>query len=147
MSGVLYTLWVVVGRHVRLVHTPCSVHGVGCCLNLTLVSSTVACLPFPVQQQLCLIKLDARSEIETQTWKTNLLISRRGWGWDELGDRDWHVHTIMYSESESRSVVSDSLWPHGLYSPWSSPGQHSGAGNLSLLQEVFPTQGSNRGNR
>ena len=26
------------------------------------------------------------------------------------------------SESESRSVVSDSLQPHGLYSPWNSPG-------------------------
>ena len=30
------------------------------------------------------------------------------------------------SESESRSVVSDSLWPHGLYSPWNSPGQNTG---------------------
>ena len=26
-------------------------------------------------------------------------------------------------ESESGSVVSDSLWPHGLYSPWNSLGQ------------------------
>ena len=24
------------------------------------------------------------------------------------------------------SVVSDSLWPHGLYSPWNSPGQNTG---------------------
>ena len=30
------------------------------------------------------------------------------------------------SESESRSVVSDSLWPHGLYSPWNSPSQNTG---------------------
>ena len=28
--------------------------------------------------------------------------------------------------SESSSVVSDSLWPHGLYSPWNSPGQNTG---------------------
>ena len=28
------------------------------------------------------------------------------------------------SESESHSVVSDSLRPHGLYSPWNSPGQN-----------------------
>ena len=27
---------------------------------------------------------------------------------------------------KSRSVVSDSLWPHGLYSPWTSPGQVTG---------------------
>ena len=46
-------------------------------------------------------------------------------------------------ESESRSVVSDSLRPHRLYSPWNSPGQNTGVGNISLLQGIFPTQGSN----
>ena len=46
--------------------------------------------------------------------------------------------------SESRSVVSDSLWPHGLY-PRNSPGQNTGVGSLSLLQGIFPTQGSNPG--
>ena len=48
-------------------------------------------------------------------------------------------------ESESHSVVFDSLQPHGLYSPWNSPGQNTGVGSLSLLQEIFPTQGSNPG--
>ena len=43
--------------------------------------------------------------------------------------------------SESHSIVSDSLRPHGLYSPWNSPGQNTGAGCLSLLQGIFPTQG------
>ena len=47
--------------------------------------------------------------------------------------------------SESRLVVSDSLRPHGLYSPWNSPGQNTGVGSHSLLQEIFPTQGSNPG--
>ena len=47
--------------------------------------------------------------------------------------------------SESRSVVSDSLRPHGLYSPWNSPGQNTGVGSLSLLQGMVPTQGSNPG--
>ena len=42
-------------------------------------------------------------------------------------------------------VVSDSLWPHGLYSPWNSPGQNTGVGSLSLLQGILPTQGSNPG--
>ena len=32
---------------------------------------------------------------------------------------------IMKSENESLSVVSDSLWPHVLYSPWNSPGQNT----------------------
>ena len=48
-------------------------------------------------------------------------------------------------ESESRSVTSDSLQPHRLYSPWNSPGQNTGVGSLSLLQGIFPTQGLNPG--
>ena len=49
------------------------------------------------------------------------------------------------SENESHSVMSDSLPPHGLYSPWNSLGQNTGVGSLSLLQGLFPTQGSNLG--
>ena len=41
-------------------------------------------------------------------------------------------------ESESCSVMSDSLLPHGLYSPRDSPGQNNGVGRLSLLQGIFP---------
>ena len=47
------------------------------------------------------------------------------------------------SERESCSVVSDSLRPHGLYSPWNSPGQNTGVGSLPFLQGIFPIQGSN----
>ena len=47
-------------------------------------------------------------------------------------------------ESESRSVVSDSLQPHGLYNPWNSPGENTGAGSLSLIQAIFPTQELNQ---
>ena len=39
----------------------------------------------------------------------------------------------------------ESLRPHGLYSPWNSPCQNTGLGSLSLLQGIFPTQGSNPG--
>ena len=46
------------------------------------------------------------------------------------------------SESESCSDLSNSLQPHGLYSPWNSPGENTGVGSLSLLQGIFPTQGS-----
>ena len=47
--------------------------------------------------------------------------------------------------SESRSIMLDSLQLHGLYSPWDSPGQNTGVGSLSLFQQIFPTQESNRG--
>ena len=65
-----------------------------------------------------------------------------------------HTYTVQHAShwshvtewvSESRSVVSDSLRPHGLYSPWNSPGQNTGVVSLSLLQGIFPTQGSNPG--
>ena len=46
---------------------------------------------------------------------------------------------------QSHSVVSESLQPHELYSPWNSPGQNTGAANCSLLQGIFPAQGSNPG--
>ena len=46
-------------------------------------------------------------------------------------------------ESESCSVILNPLEPHGLHSPWSSPGQNTGVCSLSLLQGIFPIQGSN----
>ena len=48
-------------------------------------------------------------------------------------------------ERVSRSVVSDSLQPRGcrLLCPWNSPGKNSGVGSHSLLQGIFPIQGSN----
>ena len=48
-------------------------------------------------------------------------------------------------ESESRPVLSHSVQPHGLYSPWNFPEQNTGVGSCSLLQGLFPTQGSNPG--
>ena len=50
----------------------------------------------------------------------------------------------------SRSVVSDSLLPHGLeptelLSPWDFPGKNTGVGCHFLLQGIFPTQGLNPG--
>ena len=48
---------------------------------------------------------------------------------------------LPQAESESCSVVSDSLQPY----PWNSPGQNTGVGSLSLLQGIVPAQGSNPG--
>ena len=49
---------------------------------------------------------------------------------------------------EKERLPTPVSWPeefHGLYSPWNSPGQNTGVGSLSLLQGIFPTQGSNPG--
>ena len=53
-----------------------------------------------------------------------------------------HLNNLKWSESESLSVTSNSLLPHGLHSPWNSPGQNTGMNSLSLLQGIFPTQRS-----
>ena len=57
------------------------------------------------------------------------------------------VHRTMRLKvkSESCSVVSDYLQPNGLYTPWISPNQNTGVGSFSLLEGIFPTQGSNPG--
>ena len=51
-------------------------------------------------------------------------------------------------KSVSCSVMSNSLWPYGLQPtrllcPWNFPGKNTGVGGHSLLQGIFPTQGSN----
>ena len=51
----------------------------------------------------------------------------------------------VWSEVKVASVASNSLQLLGLYSPWNSPCQNTGAGSHSLLQGIFPTQGSNPG--
>ena len=45
-------------------------------------------------------------------------------------------------ESVGCTVISNSLWPYGLYCPWNSPGKNIGVGYHSLLQGISPTQGS-----
>ena len=64
------------------------------------------------------------------------LATHRPWyGWKRL----------PVKRSESHSVASNSLQPYGPYNPWNSPGQNTRVGSCSLLQGIFPTQGSNRG--
>ena len=53
----------------------------------------------------------------------------------------WHAWNLKESGSESRSVMPDSLRLHAL----NSPGQNTGVGSQSLLQEIFPTQRLNPG--
>ena len=67
--------------------------------------------------------------------------------WEELGfecslqeSRIHNISTIPWffricfqshdSENESYSVVSDSLRPHALYSPWNSPDQNTGVSSF-----------------
>ena len=51
-------------------------------------------------------------------------------------------NSSMVSSAQSHSVMSNSLWPHGLYN---SPSQNTGVGSISLIQGILPTQGLNSG--
>ena len=52
---------------------------------------------------------------------------------------------ITQNWSESHAVMSNSLRPDGLCSPWNSPDQNTGVGSPSLLQGIFPAQGLSPG--
>ena len=85
-----------------------------------------------------------------------------------LKQLDWEIWCLnqMHGKNESRdqmcvsylcvracstsSVMSNSLKPYGLQPtrllcPWNSPGKDTRVGSHSLLQGIFPTQGSNLG--
>ena len=62
---------------------------------------------------------------------------------DQLGQSRTSQLPYLCEMKVTQSCLT--LRPHGLHSPWNSPGQNTGVGSLSLLQGIFPTQGSNPG--
>ena len=68
-----------------------------------------------------------------QDWLKYLLL---GEGKRLLGLKSWKWKFF----SLLRSLVN-----HGLYSPWNSPGQNTRVVRVSLLQGIFPNQGSSPG--
>ena len=76
----------------------------------------------------------------------------RGLGSQISRDTQWPFSgsQSLISASVSRSVVSNSvrprgLWPARLLCPWDSQGKSTGVGCHALLQGIFPTQGLNLG--
>ena len=63
---------------------------------------------------------------------------------EQLNTHAWSpwLGKVKVQVALSRLMLCD---PQGLYSPWNFPGQNIGVGSLSLLQDIFPTQGSNSG--
>ena len=61
------------------------------------------------------------------------------WGAEEESGL-WGARSAKW-KSLSRGGLCDPID----YSPWNSPEQNTGVGSLSLLQVIFPTQGSNPG--
>ena len=106
-------------------------------------------------------KLTSSSGI-TRKWWRRVSAPRSGWLSDSpehilssllhgYQEKRMHIHTCLFyfdlfwsaeSDNESHSVLSNSLWPHGLDSLRNSLGQNTGVGSLSLLQGILPTQKS-----
>ena len=74
----------------------------------------------------------------TRVWCLTRTLQYRKW-------IDTESYIYIQSESENRSVITNSLRPVGLYSPWNSPDQNTWVGSCSLSLGIFPTQGWNPG--
>ena len=70
--------------------------------------------------------------------------------WTQVSSIFCTCRQILYHQPPEKvkvkSVMSDSLQPHGLQParpvlPWDSPGQNTGVGQHALLQGIFLTQG------
>ena len=80
-------------------------------------------------------------------------LCHKHWSW--LYAQGKHSENIQSTLKVKVKVAQScpTLWPHGLYSLWNSPGQNTGMGSCPLLQgifptqRIFPTQGSNPGLR
>ena len=63
--------------------------------------------------------------------------------------REFHDYTVYGSQRVGHNWVTfiplhcDDMEPTRLLCPWDSPGKNTGVGCHSLLQRIFPTQGSN----
>ena len=106
----------------------------------------------------CAVECSRPLSVAPHTWKLPRCWSETSTSWHSLHTlRRWEwpvcssvwqsreMSQTRWEESESCSVMSNSLQSHGLYSPWNSSGQNTGMGSLSLLQGIFPTQRLNPG--
>ena len=70
--------------------------------------------------------------------------------WTPLKKLEGNSAALLSLVKWSHSVVSDSLWPHGLWPTrllrsWDSPGKNTGVAYHFPFQGIFPTQGLNPG--
>ena len=62
-----------------------------------------------------------------------------------MQNRSIWLEIILKKKKEWKSFSRVRVFTTPRTSPWNSPGQNTGVGSLSLLQGIFPTQGSNPG--
>ena len=89
-----------------------------------------------------------------QSWNANVMIEILIWE-ALVGHWNSPARTSLFPVLISNLTIPESamkvaqlcptLWPHGLYRRWNSPGQNTGVGSRSLLQGIFPNQEWNPG--
>ena len=70
------------------------------------------------------------------------------WEWTKTERNQTKIRCLASYQtdiSKSLSCVRHGRWPARLLHPWDSPGKNTGVCCHSLLQGIFPTQGSNPG--
>ena len=78
-------------------------------------------------------------------WRIIIIKNNLNWSMQNL---QTCMHLFSALENENNKLLSRVrlfATPWTIYSPWNSPGQNTKVGSFSLLQGIFPTQGSNPG--
>ena len=72
--------------------------------------------------------------------------TRGGGYWDELGDWDWHKHSVLLVTQLCPALCDPmDCSPPGSFVHGDSPGKNTRVDCHALLQGIFPIQGSNPG--
>ena len=82
---------------------------------------------------------------DSTLWNDNINREHRAWLYIAQQEASvWAAGEIIINNNKQLSCVRLFVTPWTV-SPWNAPGQNTGVGSLSLLQGIFPTEGSNPG--
>ena len=116
----------------------CSVHGV---LQASAVGIHIGSFPnFPMNIY------NQNSHVPCNfCWYLNFFLHESKGRKEASGRQNWRAGegSIVWKVKVAQLCLT--LQPRGLHSAWNSPGQNTAVGSLSLLQGIFPMQGSNPG--
>ena len=108
-------------------------------------------MPFHATMNWIKMNTSGAKNMFTPIWIVECVLQSHGMLKSKCGNlTKWKMLFYPQKVCVSRSVMPDSLRPHGLQStrflcPWDFLGKDTGVGCHFLLQGIFPTQGSNPG--
>ena len=92
------------------------------------------------------LRLMFLTDLSGKLWRIDWKVTKKGSAAEKRCFKSSRQETAVVRPWVKVKVAQScpTLW-HPMDSPWNSPGQNIGMGSLSLLQGIFPTQGSNPG--